>query len=255
MPVGTAAQISEGGSSVPRDDYAVERLPESAPCKDIQDIISQLVRISVAISRSSAQARLNRADQSFDPDSYDDFRGYLSTLVFVGSLPPEDREAGNLALSRRPPILTEVQRRLVEANLRRHHRFSWARRRWAKQSAEREESIEKEDRHDEHGPSDPTPRHSRPEPRTDQGDTSQAAKRDTKGAATITSSMPSALEGSVIIPRGSQPSMTVASSTRLRADYPKPPRTAKDESVFQCPCCCQTLPISTAKSEARWRYV
>ncbi|EMT62884.1 hypothetical protein FOC4_g10001081 [Fusarium odoratissimum] len=47
--------------------------------------------------------------------------------------------------------------------------------------------------------------------------------------------------------------MTVITQITASARYPRPRISDNEQKVVQCPCCCQTLPVSEAKSNNRWR--
>ncbi|KAK4200418.1 hypothetical protein QBC40DRAFT_174072 [Triangularia verruculosa] len=68
----------------------------------------------------------------------------------------------------------------------------------------------------------------------------------------ITSTVPTAIQGPIQIPQGGQSSITAASSTSSKVVYPKPPKVSEDAMFFRCPCCFQTLPV-TSTQHSRWR--
>ncbi len=80
------------------------QFPVSLACSNIEAIIKQLVRLSLAIHWAGVQARLERADQSLDPDLYRDFRAYLPTLVMAAVLPQREKEGGILHSPLETPI-------------------------------------------------------------------------------------------------------------------------------------------------------
>lgn len=69
---------------------------------------------------------------------------------------------------------------------------------------------------------------------------------------TVTSTSPTAPGGPIIIPHGSQPSMTVAYSTGAKVVYPRAPSVQEGQNLFRCPCCYLSLPMSFSAG-AKWR--
>ncbi|KAF3131809.1 hypothetical protein TWF703_007528 [Orbilia oligospora] len=103
----------------------VERVDENLPVelsskeaearRDVEVTLDQIIRLTVAIRKAGSSSRLKRADKSFDLDSpkIQELRGFLELIMHPKGLKEEGQ-------------LTPIQSRLVEANLRRWHRFSYA---------------------------------------------------------------------------------------------------------------------------------
>ncbi|KAF3222638.1 hypothetical protein TWF106_005444 [Orbilia oligospora] len=106
-------------------DSRVERVDENLPVelssketeaqRDVEVTLDQIIRLTVAIRKAGSSSRLKRADKSFDLDSpkIQELRGFLELIMHPKGLKEEEQ-------------LTPIQSRLVEANLRRWHRFSYA---------------------------------------------------------------------------------------------------------------------------------
>jgi hypothetical protein len=229
--------------------------------ENVDSIIRQLIRISIAIRKSGADARLERADNSFDPSRHVELRLHLSVLILIWSLLKKDPEAGNSQLDVSSPALSPIQERLVDANLRRRHRFLYARRRWSKQMQERGDRRTGTPSHSVDPPtlplisSDAGQDADQSHERVGRPETDQPLVFIQDGfqrTGNNTSTTPTALEGPIIIPPGSQPSLTVASSTSSRVVYPRPPKIQDGQNVFRCPCCYQSLPVGYSRG-TRWR--
>ncbi|KAK0672562.1 hypothetical protein QBC41DRAFT_19580 [Cercophora samala] len=218
--------------------------------EDIEDIMAQLVRISAAIRGAGMRARFDRADDSFNPERHTELQRHLEFLVQVSSLGESQKERGNLDLVS-PRNTTAVAQRLISANLIRRHRYLYARRRWTKQAPESETVTTLPVVLEESIPSGQVQT-----PATVPAPFSKADVRETKpqlaAPSVITSTVPTVIQGPIQIPHGRQSSMTAPSSTSSKAVYPKPPKFGKDALFFRCPCCFQTLPVTSAK-RSRWR--
>ncbi|KAM7210129.1 hypothetical protein V8F06_014485 [Rhypophila decipiens] len=228
--------------------------------KDVEDIMDQLVSISVAIRRAAQPARLDRADDSFNPQRHQELRRHLEIVMLAASLSADQKVGGNADFDLSPEktwTCSAVSQRLIWANLLRRHRYLYARRRWMKQTAEREpvswptSNQERSLPTPRERPHEPLPsanvsRHEENEPGPELPTPAIAAP------SIITSTVPTAIQGPIQIPQGSQLSMTAPSSTSSKVVYPKPPRTREGAMFFRCPCCFQTLPISSIKPY-RWR--
>ncbi|KAK4188845.1 hypothetical protein QBC35DRAFT_381492 [Podospora australis] len=225
--------------------------------EDIEAVISQLVRVSVSIRRAGRQARRDNADRSFVPDRYSELRDYLVLLISTKLLTSDVKKQGNLFIpvhkAENPGALDDITERLITANLKRRHRFLYARRRWMKQPAGHRQPHAPDTRPPEIASS--TREYSTQQlltiaPARDSATTAshplsaEPSKRE--------SSLPTALDIPIELPMGSQPSMAAPSTTNLRVVYPKPPKRSKEESHFRCPCCCQLLPKIFA-SNLYWR--
>lgn len=162
---------------------------------------------------------------------------------------------------------TEVQKRLVEVNLRRRNRFICAQRharRLQKQQGSEKKNKPESEQLNPSGRPEPSvsaaPRRqteqmtqqqpSTPKEEMGQGHPETAVHSSrTKSSGTD----PTMLEGDVKASGVSQPPMTVVSSTSLKVAYPRAPSIeGSKRSVFRCPCCCQDLPIVYAE-RSKWR--
>lgn len=200
--------------------------------KHIETILDQLARISVAIRRSGNHSRLQKADQRLNPDDHQIFRNHL---IFLITPRPGDTT-----------VLTEVQNRLIEANIRRRNRFIYAQ----THAEHLAMAYVKPQSHHMGGQNIAVDNSKDPgqgNPKTDHPTHSEV------GTATTATAIdnPSILD----VTRFQLPgATTVMSSTVVKIKYPRPPKMKKDAKLFKCPCCCQALPAELAENE-KWKYV
>lgn len=100
-----------------------------------EDLLQELIRIGGAIRRAGKKSRLRNADESFNPDDYQDFRQHMiQVLLALPSVIERDRSSctnggrNDVKLDFTTDRLSPVQEHLINANLRRRHRFIRARR-------------------------------------------------------------------------------------------------------------------------------
>lgn len=237
------------------EDHAVS--PRREELGGVELLITQLVRISIAIHRSGARARLERADQTFSANRHLELRDHLYLLIYTNTLPRAKIASGNIHLGRNSKDFTSIQLRLVDANLRRRHRFLYAQRRFRNQEEDQPKHKEQKNRAAKkekdnnlsHGGSNLISR----------GDVNQQhgappqAQKDESASLTEASSYLTAIDGPIEIPMGGQLSMMAPSSTSAKIEYPRALKVTGQE-LFVCPCCCQSLPVSIS-SGPQWRCV
>lgn len=90
---------------------------------DVEQILQQLAQLAVAIRKSGTSSRLQKADRFFDPERFEGFRKHLELVLHArgGELGRRFEDYQTHAEQ-----LTEAQRRLTDANLRRRNRFLYA---------------------------------------------------------------------------------------------------------------------------------
>lgn len=232
---------------------------------DIDTIFQQLVRISIAIRQSSTQARIDRADLLFVPSRHVELRNHLTLLCLVSSLVSREEWRSQINENGHGSTFVpdEIQSRLIEANLRRRHRFLYAERRWVKQAEEREAESERQrdhgsrKSHQENG--DAASYHKSSLSQTRQTENRPAIQQSSTHhdegeqlARTETSTVPTAIDTPVMIPPQGAPSMTIISETGLKIGYPRAPKAIDGQQYFLCPCCFQTLPLGYSQGR-KWK--
>lgn len=236
----------------------IDELSSAKLSKEIDGVevmINQLVRISIAIHRSGARARLERADQSFQANRHSELRDHLALLISANTLTQEEKEAGNSSLDLDSKSLTDIQLRLIDANLRRRHRFLYAQRRLRKQEEDdARQHVEPRQKQAQTALANKAS-HEHPSPNSrEEGKPGALSKseKDRSAPLTETNSALTALDGPIEMPMDGQLSTMVPSSTSAKVVYPQISKNPGAE-LFTCPCCCQSLPIYIS-SGPKWRY-
>lgn len=200
--------------------------------KNIETILDQLARISLAIRRSGTHSRLQKADHRLDPNDHQMLREHLIVMLL--------RRPGHIT------DLTEVQKRLIDANIKRRNRFIYA------QSHAEKLGLARDRPQADHTVSQstvagivedsPMGESTKGAPTvSDMGTTTTATAFDTPGPLKID-----------ITSFRAPVATTVMSSTAISLKYPRPPKMKKDAKLFKCPCCCQVLPEELAEDD-RWK--
>lgn len=210
----------------------------------IKRLITHLVRISIAIRGSGTRARLEHADGEFHEGRHEELKRFLTFLIAAKALGARHGDA------KLDPIID----RLIQANLRRRHRFLYSWRRATKQ-APIDQNVENQPKKSE----SQVPALVKREKSTKlelKMSASSPKIEDNQRPATpfslIASSAATPLKEPVQIPSGSQASAIAATSTTSKVIYPRAPKVTADQGTFRCPCCWQTLPASSSKGSL-WR--
>ncbi|RSL41921.1 hypothetical protein CEP54_015665 [Fusarium duplospermum] len=126
----------DDSSSGITSDYEAEST-RSAPIKEVmqgtEDLLDQLIRLGFAIRKSGTTSRLRRADKSFREEDHQDLKAHLALVLALNAQKQYDNRAKKTAERVPDPQksydqLMPEQRQLIIANLRRRHRFIYARR-------------------------------------------------------------------------------------------------------------------------------
>lgn len=224
-----------------------------------EDVLDQLIRLGLAIRKSGTNARLRKADISFREEDYESLRSYLRlALSLQQNISPMNQSKTTderlEELRARISASSPDQHYFILANLRRRHRFVYARRHQRRlEGSLRIRTVQ-----------DSTLA-TRTQNITKATTPSQAASKGPKvvvtrdphlpGDAAVTVTTASVAEGDVLKTDAafSQAASRV-SVTTAKLSYPLPPPVPDGVRSFKCPCCCQALPIMF-KEKARWRHV
>ncbi|RSM07427.1 hypothetical protein CEP52_005210 [Fusarium oligoseptatum] len=126
----------DGSSSTTTSDDDAEST-QSAPIKDVmqgtEDLLDQIIRLGFAIRKSGTTSRLRRADKSFREEDHQDLKAHLALALALNAGKQCDNRTKTTAERVPDPQksydqLMPEQRQLIIANLRRRHRFLYARR-------------------------------------------------------------------------------------------------------------------------------
>ncbi|KAF4448160.1 hypothetical protein F53441_8395 [Fusarium austroafricanum] len=98
-----------------------------------EDILDQLIRLGFAIRKSGTNSRLRKADASFEGAIYEGLKRHLAIVLLTGASRKDDNSRKTtfqrvIDFQRGYEELTSEQRQLIDANVRRRHRFNYARR-------------------------------------------------------------------------------------------------------------------------------
>ncbi|KAH7073372.1 heterokaryon incompatibility protein-domain-containing protein [Paraphoma chrysanthemicola] len=269
-------------------------LPEALEIADL--VLNDLARLAALIRRAGTTSRLLRADATFDPrmNKHGELRNHLYQILQCQPTILEDRRhvhwdsidpsLANVLTGRRDDywhrvdqetvdfsffshVNSEIQERLVVANLRRSHRFTYSRRHGSKLENSSHHFKPAINLHGQGQPgvgfASPMPHgimSSGPEPGTVDGlgrTYSDQTGKPESGTENMTDTVASEVE-TVVMKDIAEPTtptqqaVTEISTTGSRLRYPKPPRCEPGLTLFTCPCCCVPLPITFADPR-RWR--
>ncbi|RFU31053.1 hypothetical protein B7463_g5277, partial [Scytalidium lignicola] len=232
----------------------------------VDSIVQNLVLVGVAIRRSGRKSRLQKADASFhrDRDKYLDLRAHLTSVITSKPTEgPRDIDKDTRSFDYFAKLeLDPIQDRLVEANLRRRHRFM---------EAQRHSDLLKGPTTFDHpqrlkfaahilasGSAQPTQDDSK-------GQVSKmtSKKKEPKPGVARTVSDTLTTPGTTASapetgfkglqqkgPAGS--TVTKITAITAGAQYPKAKASNTDQLSFKCPCCCQAIPVREAE-ESQFR--
>ncbi|KAL3462602.1 hypothetical protein BJX64DRAFT_259031 [Aspergillus heterothallicus] len=233
--------VQENQSEVTGDAWSEEL------CKRISDVeesLDQLARLTLAIRKAGTKSRLLKADSLFSPDDEQicAFRRHLELLLLVS--PEIAGCASSVGQQLMPDNLDPIQRRLIDANLLRRHRFLYAQKHSQKLGPHKNvhgtllnKAAPVILQHAQSGGSQAPSAY----PKEGQSVPAQS---------TTTATMVD--EPVQLPPKRAITSTTVVSVTTSRISYPRPPSTYQQHKVFSCPCCCQILPSTVAQGN-RWK--
>ncbi|RSM09095.1 hypothetical protein CDV31_007862 [Fusarium ambrosium] len=200
----------------------------------LDSTIENLALIGVAIRRTGKASRRRRADTRFDSRDYEELRRHLECIVLLRP------SKSGLQTELEPSTMGIVQNRLVEANLKRRHRFAIARKRVRK--VEDASQPKKTD------------------------DISASSKEENKKAGPQTKKGPptmggltaaSTAEGTLqyggsgrYVPGAARTQITALAAD---AEFPRPPKNPAGRHIGKCPCCCQSILVEEMNDSTKWR--
>ncbi|OBS26153.1 hypothetical protein FPOA_00096 [Fusarium poae] len=236
--------------------------------RDIDDILDQLIMLGFAIRKSGTVARLKKADSSFNRKENEDLRKHLEFILFntlTKRRKDDEENVENTTEQRLKEVknglgdVTPEQQHLILANLRRRHRFRYAKQHQQKLGQHmvqfpipKSEPIElavgeRDSRSTKNSDVQESP-HSKDTP----GIKSPNSLIDSQSAE-LSATAPSAVEGDVL--KMTTPSQVAASRVSVSVKtmpYPSAPPIPDQAKGFKCPCCYQTLP-GMFRDTTRWR--
>ncbi|PTB61122.1 hypothetical protein M431DRAFT_489892 [Trichoderma harzianum CBS 226.95] len=235
--------------------------------KDVDDILDQLIMLGFAIRKSGTVARLRKADSSFKPNENEDLQKHLEFILLNSAAGRQKYSEENVenTTEKRMREVTPEQQHLILANLRRRHRFRYARRHQQKLDqftinplvAMSKPLVHTTEKHQ-----GMIPRLNR-SPASDDGKSlptedfpsttpSNAPPKNLQGPemSATTPSVPEVDILQIAIPMAAAASRVSVSVATMH--YPSPPPISQQMRGFKCPCCYQTLP-EMFQNWSRWR--
>lgn len=235
----------------------IERgLPAEESLLDIDSTLESLVALALAIRRTGRKSRLHKTDCLYNPEEHTELKQHLECIVILrpGMEGRETEHQYRLKVE----SLSPLQRHLIEANLRRRNRFIQA----------QLHSVGLKSRAPVLGQSHAWSYHQplrEPIDATTKDKSSSGASSmvltprpdgnlQLRPASVTTATYPnSKLEYSIGPQHKTESSpMTVITKITASARYPRP-RFGSNQTLVQCPCCCQMLPVSEVKNDKTWR--
>ena len=271
-------------------------LPEAIEDADL--VLNDLARLAVLIRKAGTTSRLSKADRTFNrlAPHHTKLENHLLQLLVPQASRIEDRrndywdtidlspngthqekseayqahaERGAISFLRDHRAFTEIETRLVVANLRQSHRFAYSR----DHGRRLMNSSRTSDTRTSPGipigtdPGIEVPSSKRTVPlghKTDSIDQNASSHRNlsikpehvaeemTLTAASDVDTTAFNKAAKLLTP--SSQAVTGISTTGSRIRYPKPPRYKEGAAIFTCPCCCVPLPVVFAEPR-HWMYV
>ncbi|KAK7931672.1 hypothetical protein PG985_002384 [Apiospora marii] len=249
---------------------------------NVDSSIKNLAMIGMAIRSTGKASRRRRADESFNPIDYQELRQHLEFIILLrpSEYQPrtEDLDASNsVSLEPHPEKgvasildtfatssitglasskLNEIQVRLIEANLRRRHRFLLAQRR-SQHAKERQTTEANKDSGDREQLASIRVEIDESHMRTEAPTPMSRPKQKRRAPMDTGLSIPSTATSSIRFPPSEKhiPKTAISQITSIHAagEFPKPPRVVPGRLVTKCPCCCQSLPIDVTTNPSAWR--
>lgn len=222
--------------------------------EDVEAILKEMVRLTFAIRKTGPPSRFQKADDQFDPDAHQDLKVRLQDILMGYN---SEKRASQSQLESLQ--LSEIQWRLIEANLRRRNRFLYQQihsKKLAIKDTRPPQNIKREEK-SFHVKQDVNKlriflssifhrkRKLLPQPH------SMEASQPGPSAENLTTTSASRIQGNVRIVK--QPPTTMVLSTATGADYPNPPELASGQQLFKCPCCYQCLGREYTQKN-KWRF-
>ncbi|KAF4452354.1 hypothetical protein F53441_4806 [Fusarium austroafricanum] len=244
-------------------DLQAKHLLLDEALRNIDSSLANLSSLGVAIRRTGRKARLLKADGRFNEEEHSELKLHLQCII---ALRPSQERRGDNEFEERLDALTSIQRRLIQANLKRRNRFLQAQKHSVglKKRVPDTKSVPVSSGDSTH--LEITIQHPL-EYETNNPDSLSAPDASRKDLG-IKKTAPTLSGTSASMPRSnlryvdpahkkSEGSTSHTEITRIAASthYPRPRMPSTDQKVFQCPCCCQMLSVEEFKSDDRWRQV
>lgn len=235
--------------------------------QNVDSVLENLALIGVAVRRTGKASRNRRANQSFNLSEHQELRKHLECMILLR--PTKEglfrrKEDGEFITDLDVSKLSDLQMRLIQANLRRRHNFIVAQKHSISQKAPQaqssaahlslpiesllqSDSITKTQDMANFQSSAPSP-------------TSHLATRGKSTAARTISgfSLASTAEGTLKFDTAAKRYVPGVAKTQItfiasNADFPKAPFITSDQKISKCPCCCQSIPGEIFRHPKEWK--
>ncbi|PNP48772.1 hypothetical protein TGAMA5MH_00226 [Trichoderma gamsii] len=266
------ASSAKSGSDTSTDSDAGDELDDlhsevtlKEVMKDIDDILDQLILLGFAIRKSGTATRLRKADSSFKLGENEDLKEHLEFILLNSVARKQKNGKDNVGNTTRERVqeVTPEQRHLILANLRRRHRFRYARRHQQKLDqltayppvAKTKPFVHTPEEHQRMTPGQNIRRSPASNDGKSPSTTPSTALPQSLQAPEMSATTLSVTEGDIL--QMAMPTAAAASRVSVSVatmHYPSPPPVSQKMRGFKCPCCYQTLP-EMYKNWSRWRYV
>jgi hypothetical protein len=230
--------------------------------QNLDSAIKNLALIGVAIRHTGKASRNRRADRTFNPDEHHELRKHLECVVLLR--PTEEAlfrptEVGRYVAELDASKLSDLQSRLIEANLRRRHNFLLAQKRSRTQKGVQTQLLTTA------VPSSADDLQGRPSADTQNAADLQdptmnpTSKGKDCAAPTISGfSHASTAEGTLQHAQAAKRYTPGAAKTQITsiasdAEFPQAPSIPLGRELSRCPCCCQSLPVETFSNPKIWK--
>jgi hypothetical protein len=245
-----------------RDDTASEA------CTDVEALMKCLIDLGYLIKEASRSSRFRRSDMTFEKEKYTGLLKHLETVLRSKAHLDGMSTGSDITQSLFSVRLSPGQYHLIEANLRRRHRFACAQQRFNQYQtnepsspknapaevdllqATRRSPPSSEQEHTSRSDADQTLTKDPPrQPKRVTFAPSTVEPEKLRGKVTRTGQKATKSDGSSIALTSPMTSVAAEMS------YPRPPAISDDHTVqaFSCPCCYETLNVSTARSSTTWK--
>lgn len=248
-----------------RDDSASEA------CDDVEALIKCLVDLGYLVKEAGRSSRFRRSDMTFEKKQYTGLLKHLETVLRSKAYLDDKAYLDgveDIVQSFLSVRLSPGQYHLIEANLRRRHRFVCAQQRFNQYQTNEQTSpknvaaeagllqttrrspLSSEQEHTSRSHADQTLTTDPPrQPKKVTFAPSTVDPEKLRGKVTRTGQNAARSDGSSIALTSPMTSVAAEMS------YPRPPAVSDDHNTqaFSCPCCYETLNVSIARSSALWK--
>jgi hypothetical protein len=231
--------------------------------RNLDSAVKNLALIGVAIRRTGKASRNRRADITFNPDKHQEFKNHLECLVLLRPTeagPFRRTEDGDYVPDMDTSKLSDLQNRLIEANLRRRHNFLLAQKRSGIQQGGQTQFLTSTIPSSSSDPQRGGGPAVTQSPAVLRGPIPNQTLSGKKSATPTISgfSLASTAEGTLRYAPAAKKYTPGVAKTQITliasdADFPQAPTIPSDREISRCPCCCQSLPAETFRNPKLWK--